>query len=100
MRKFDAFLPYVPSKEEAATFISTLSDLKPIAMVSLMYSAGLRVSEVCNLRYSDIKRKNMRIHIAHTKNRSDRYAILSRKALDILTAYWTGSGTGNLFSGK
>lgn len=53
-----------------------------------MYSAGLRVSEVCNLRYCDIERKNMRIHVAHSKNRSDRYAILSRKALDILTEYW------------
>ena len=88
MRKFDSYLPFVPTRKEADIFISTLSDLKPKAMVSLMYSAGLRVSEVCNLRYCDIERKNMRIHVAHSKNRSDRYAILSRKALDILTEYW------------
>ena len=30
----------------------------------------------------------MRIHVTHSKNRSDRYAILSQKALDILTEYW------------
>lgn len=88
MRRFDSYLPYVPSREEAATFISTLSDLKQKAMVSLMYSSGLRVGEVCRLRYSDIERRNMRIHVEHTKNRSDRYAILSPKALDILTDYW------------
>ena len=88
MRKFDSYLPFVPTQEEADIFISTLSDLKPKAMVSLMYSAGLRVGEVCNLRYCDIERKNMRIHIAHSKSRSDRYAILSQKALDLLTRYW------------
>ena len=82
MRKFDSFLPFVPTQKEAELFISTLSDLKPKAMVALMYSAGLRVGEVCSLHYRDIQRKNMRIHIAHSKNRSDRYAVLSQKALD------------------
>lgn len=88
MRKFDTYLPFVPSREEAITFISSLSDLKQKAMISLMYSSGLRVGEVCSLKYSDIERKNMRIHIRHSKNRSDRYAILSKNALDILTEYW------------
>ena len=88
MRKFDSYLPFVPSREEAYTFISSLPDLKQKAMVSLMYSAGLRVGEVCSLRYSDIERSKMRIHIRHSKNRSDRYAILSQNTLDILTDYW------------
>ena len=44
MRKFDSFLPFVPTQKEAELFISTLSDLKPKAMVALMYSAGLRGS--------------------------------------------------------
>ena len=92
MRKFDSYLPYVPTQKEADFFISSFSDMKPKAMVSLMYSAGLRVGEVCNLRYCDIERRNMRIHVAHTKNRSDRYAILSQKALEILTNYWFDSG--------
>ena len=69
-------------------FISTLPTLKQQTMVALMYSAGLRVDEVCNLKYSDINRPSMRIHISKTKNRSDRYAILSQKSLDMLTEYW------------
>lgn len=88
MRKFDSYLPFVPTQKEAELFISSLPDLKPKAMVSLMYSSGLRVGEVCSLHYCDIQRKNMRIHVTHSKNRSDRYAILSQKALDILTEYW------------
>ena len=88
MRRFDQYLPFVPSQEEVQTFISTLPDLKEKAMVCLLYSAGLRVGEVCRLRYEDISRKDMRIHITRSKNRSDRYAILSEQALEILTQYW------------
>ena len=92
MRKFDVYLPYVPTIEEVQRFISTLPTLKQKAMVALMYSSGLRVGEVCNLKYSDIKRSSMRIHVAQAKNRSDRYAILSQKSLDILTDYWYAYG--------
>ena len=87
-RKFDNYLPYVPSQQEVKTFISTIPDLKQKAMVSLMYSSGLRIGEVCHLKYQDIERRNMRIHISHGKNRSDRYALLSKTALEILSQYW------------
>lgn len=64
-----------------------------------MYSSGLRIGEVCRLRYEDVDRKNMRLHIARCKNRSDRYAILSKAALDLLTQYWFeyGRPKGYLF---
>ena len=88
MRKFDSYLPYVPTREEVQLFIDTLPTLKQQAMVALMYSSGLRVGEVCQLKYSDIQRSSMRVHVAKTKNRSDRYAILSQKALNLLTEYW------------
>ena len=99
MRKFDTYLPFVPSQDEVKTFISSISDIKVKAMTAVMYSSGLRIGEVCHLRYEDIQRKNMRIHITHGKNRSDRYAILSKDALDILTKYWFACGrpTGWLF---
>lgn len=92
MRRFDSYLPYVPTKNEVQTFISALSDLKQKAMVSLLYSAGLRIGEVCRLKYKDIERRNMRIHVSHGKNRSDRYAILSENTLAILTEYWRTFG--------
>lgn len=88
MRRFDEYLPFVPSQEEVRTFISSIPDLKQKAMVALMYSSGLRIGEVCHLKYQDIERSRMRIHISHGKNRSDRYAILSKEALAILTQYW------------
>lgn len=88
MRRFDQFLPYVPSQEDTWHFISTMPDLKQKTMVALMYSSGLRIGEVCQLRYQDIDRKNKRIHICHSKARQDRFAILSDTALDLLTQYW------------
>ena len=99
LRKFDLYLPFVPTKEEVRTFISAFTDLKQKAMLVLMYSAGLRVGEVCHLRYEDISRSQMRIHVTHGKNRSDRYALLSPIALEILTQYWFAyeKPTGYLF---
>lgn len=92
MRRFDEYLPYVPSKKDTWTFISTMPDLKHKTMTALMYSSGLRIGEVCSLRYEDVDRRNMRFHISHGKNRHDRYAILSKAALDLLTQYWFAYG--------
>ena len=92
MRKFDSYLPYVPSQQETRQFISTMPDLKQRAMTALMYSSGLRIGELCHLRYEDISRQDMRIHICHSKSREDRYAVLSHAALDLLTEYWFAYG--------
>lgn len=99
MRGFDEYLPYVPSREETWQFISSMPDLKQKTMVTIMYSSGLRIGEVCRLRYKDVDRKNMRLYISHGKNRSARYAILSKAALDLLTPYWFeyGRPMGYLF---
>lgn len=90
--KFDTYLPEILSQEKVHYFIDTIENLKHKAIIAVMYSSGLRVGEVCHLKYKDINRKNMTIHITHSKNRSDRYAILSKKALDILTSYWFAFG--------
>jgi len=92
MRKFDSYLPFVPSKQEVAVFLNSLTDLKIKTMVTLLYSSGLRIGEVCNLKCSDIDRVNMRIYISHGKNRSARYAHLSPKVLPLLEDYWRSCG--------
>lgn len=88
MRKFDEYLPFVPSQKETFEFINTIPDIKQKAMIALMYSSGLRIGEVCRLRYEDINRTAMKVHIQHSKNRQERFAPLSKFALDILTRYW------------
>lgn len=91
-RKFDRYLPFVPSREEVALFIGALDDPKARAMAIVMYSSGLRIGEVCRLKCEDIDRRNMRIHVTHGKNRQDRYAMLSPAALRELEVYWRKCG--------
>lgn len=86
--KFNTYLPQILTLEEVKYFIDTIPNLKHKAMLSTTASSGLRISETCSLRYDDISRSNMTIHIRESKNRSDRYTILSAKNLDILTQYW------------
>ena len=71
-------------------------------MFATMYSSGMRVSEVIHLHYDDISRSNMQIHVRDTKNRMDRYTILSKRCLDLLTQYWFEKGRprGILFPNK
>ena len=85
-------LPEILTKQEAANLIHAADNLKHKAMLALMYSAGLRKSEVLHLKYKDISRINMKIYISPSKSRSDRYAILSDKTLGILTDYWHVQG--------
>ena len=92
MRKFDSYLPYVPSPKEVWDFIQFFSNLKYKAVLSLMYSTVLWVGDFCSLRYEDIRHPCMRIHICHSKACSDSYALLSSLALEILTAYWFSYG--------
>lgn len=91
-RRFHEYLPFVPTQEETFEFINTIPDIKQKAMVALMYSSGLRIGEVCRLRYEDIDRTAMKVHILHSKNRMERFAPLSAYALDILTKYWFECG--------
>ena len=85
-------LPVVLSAAEIDRLLNATKDLKYRAMFATMYSSGMRVSEVIHLHYDDISRTNMQIHIRDTKNRMDRYTILSERNLEILTEYWFCKG--------
>lgn len=85
---FRKYLPKILTLEEVKYFIETIPNLKHKAMVSTAASSGLRISEICALRYDDISRKNMTVYVRESKNGYDRYAILAKKNLEILTEYW------------
>ena len=98
----DHKLPTVLSSEEVDRLLNATGDLKYKAMFATMYSSGMRVSEVIHLHYDDISRTNMQIHVRNTKNRTDRYTILSERNLALLTEYWFACGRprGILFPNK
>ena len=81
-------LPVVLSPEEIKSIFDATHNLKHKAILMTIYSAGLRISEVCNLKITDIDSKNMQIIIRQGKGNKDRYSILSRENLKILREYW------------
>ena len=95
-------LPTILTVDEIDRLLEAVDDIKYKAMFATMYSSGMRVSEVIHLHYDDISRSNMQIHVRDTKNRMDRYTILSKRCLDILTQYWFEKGRprGILFPNK
>ncbi len=81
-------LPTVLSKEEIQLIISKIINLKHKTMIMLTYSAGLRVSEVINLKIQDIDSQRKQIRVEQSKGKKDRYTLLSDKILILLRKYY------------
>lgn len=88
LRKFDSYLPFVPTREEMRVFLSSITDLKFKALLCLMFSSGLRIGEARHLKCPDIEHSRGRILVRASKNRSSRYAQLSERAWRIVLQYW------------
>jgi integrase/recombinase XerD len=81
-------LPNVLSKEEVKAILDAHSNLKHKAMLSMIYSCGLRRSELLNLKFSDIDSKRNIVIIRQSKGKKDRITPLSAKILDLLRRYY------------
>ena len=94
-------LPVVLSKEECKALFKASDLLKHRMALSLAYSAGLRASELCNLKITDIDTQRMMIHIRQGKGKKDRYVPLSILILDGLRKYYAHDNpTVYVFNGK
>ena len=82
-------LPSVLSKTEIGKIIDSIDNLKHKAIISTIYSAGLRRSEVLNLKLEQIDSERMMIKICGAKGKKDRYTLLSQKLLILLREYFT-----------
>jgi integrase/recombinase XerD len=81
-------LPNVLSTEEVKKILSSCINLKHRAMLSLIYSAGLRRSELINIKLTDIDSSRMTLHIRQSKGKKDRVLPLSVKILELLREYF------------
>lgn len=93
--RYDKKLPSYLTKAEVKHLLASVSYLKHKAILSTIYSSGLRVSEACNLRISDIMSKEMKIRVRNGKRNKERYTILSEKNLLLLREYWRKFGYKN-----
>jgi site-specific recombinase XerD len=81
-------LPVILSPEEVLRIFAAIRSVKHKAIIATAYTAGLRISEVCALRVSDIDSQRMRIHVRAGKGKKDRYVMLGESLLDLLRQYY------------
>ncbi|MBQ0786866.1 MAG: tyrosine-type recombinase/integrase [Oceanihabitans sp.] len=85
--KRDKKLPTVLSLEEVIQIISVTKNLKHRAIIAIIYSCGLRISELINLELSHIDIARKQITIRNAKGRKDRYVIIAESFLPLLHNY-------------
>lgn len=81
-------LPVVLSIDEIQRMFSVCRNIKHKVILSLLYGCGMRVSELINLRWSDIDRERMVILIRNAKGHKDRQVMLPANIIDLLKKYW------------
>jgi integrase/recombinase XerD len=64
------------------------ANLKHSTMLKLCYGMGLRVSEIVNLKITDIDSKNGQVFIERAKGKKDRYVNLPESILEQLRRYY------------
>lgn len=81
-------LPMVFSQQEVGEVLAVVSNLKHRAILTTIYSGGLRVSEAAHLKLTDIDSHRMMIRVDQAKGNKDRYTLLARRTLFTLREYW------------
>jgi site-specific recombinase XerD len=88
------------SPQEVMKALQVTSNLKHRAIFTLLYSSGVRLAELCNIRIGDIDSTGMRIKVVQGKGRKDRYTLLSQNVLELLRSYCLKYKPGHfLFNG-
>ncbi len=86
--KKPSILPKALSLQDVKKLFQTITNAKHLVMMKLCYGMGLRVSEVVNLKITDIDSHRMQVLIEAAKGKKDRYVNLPQSALDALRAYY------------
>ncbi len=86
--KTEKLLPNVLSKAEVKMILTAHTNVKHKTMLSLIYSCGLRRSELLNLKITDIDSNRYIVIIRQSKGKKDRIVPLSIKILEMLRDYF------------
>jgi site-specific recombinase XerD len=81
-------LPIPLSQEEVQNMFSVCKNLKHTVILALLYSCGLRVSELINLKWSNIDRSRMIINVIGGKGNKDRQVMLDDSLIPLLEKYY------------
>lgn len=81
-------LPVVLSAEELIALLNGAENLRDRLLLTITYSAGLRLGETCRLTVGDIDSARMLLRIRQGKGHKDRYVPLAPLTLELLRAWW------------
>lgn len=81
-------LPDILSQSEMVAFLEVELTQKERVLLSAIYAGGLRNTEACKLKVTDIDSQRMVLKIVQGKGRKDRYVALSTRLLEDLRIYW------------
>ncbi len=81
-------LPSILAKVDVLRMIDFTKILKHKCLISLLYSSGLRRSEVLDLKITDIDSKSMLLKVRQAKGNRDRYTVLNQSVLENLRKYY------------
>ncbi len=85
--KIEKTLPTVLTKKEVINLFKATNNFKSKLMLKLLYSSGLRVSELTKLRYEDIHFDEKTGIVHQGKGKKDRMFILSQEVIDNLITF-------------
>lgn len=88
-------LPETLTKEEVKMILGTIQNVKHKLLLGLMYSSGLRVSEVVNCKVKDLDFKSKLLRVRQAKGAKDRTTILSEKVCAVLQKYVKNKDANN-----
>jgi site-specific recombinase XerD len=74
-------LPVVLARDEIKLLLNKTKNKKHKIMLTLAYGAGLRISEVINLKVADINISELTIHIKEAKGKRDRISIITKSII-------------------
>ena len=81
-------LPLILSREEVKALLEAPGNLRHRTLLAILYGCGLRVSEVTQLKVSDIDSARNVLWVRHGKGGKDRQTLLPVKLLELLRCYW------------
>jgi len=83
-----AKLPAVMSPQQIKATLDIIQNIKHRTLLLMLYSTGMRLSEIAALKIADIDSQQMRIKVVAGKGKKDRFTLLSQNMLYELRAYY------------
>lgn len=85
--RLDKKIPLIVSRENIIRMIQSTKNIKHKLVIEVLYSTGIRLSELIKIKKSEIDFDNGLIKIVQGKGRKDRYVIVSKHTIDLMKSY-------------